>query len=204
MSACHQVKFRKESALFLIIQIALGIVLAVLVLVSLPQIIGLGLAVLAMVAGLAVVVGLAVWLPNAFVFGVGAAVIAYSVWTAIQHAKRDNHKDAQELQLGQCKSATSLTWIESVSKADRNKQASQLIFFGGGFSMMCFIVAHLLGWSGLWGIGFIVLPFAIYLSIYAKQRLTNRCYATTPKKVLFRVANIPTPEATKEGQKRGW
>ena len=191
--------------MFLIIQIALGIVLAVLVLVSLPQIIGLGLAVLAMVAGLAVVVGLAVWLPNAFVFVVGAAVIAYSVWTAIQHAKRDNHKDAQELQLGQCKSATSFTWIESVSKADRNKQASQIIFFCGGFSVMCFIGWHLLGWGGLIGIGFIVLAFTIYLSLYWQQRLTKRCYATTLKKTLFFGAtNIPTPEATKEGQKRGW
>ena len=55
----------------MIIQIALGIVLAVLILKFLPQIIALGIAGLAAVAVLALVVGLVVWLPNAFAFVVG-------------------------------------------------------------------------------------------------------------------------------------
>lgn len=188
----------------MIIQIALGIVLAVLILKFLPQIIALGIAGLAAVAVLALVVGLVVWLPNAFAFVAGTAVISYTVWIAFQHSKKHNEKDAQDLQLGQGKSATGLTWIEPVSKAERNKQAYQCLFYGGGFSVLCFFGAHLLGWGPLWGFGFIVLPLAIYLALYAKQRLTNRCYATTSKKVLLRTANVPTPEAVEDGRQRGW
>ena len=188
----------------MIIQIALGIVLAVLILGFLPELIALGLAGLAAVAVLVVVVGLAVWLPNTFVFGVGTAVIACAVWEAIKDAKKHNEKDAQDLQLGQGKSATGLTWIEPVLKPDRNRQASKALIFGGGFSVLCFIGAHFLGWGLLLGPGLIVLPLAIYFSLYAKQRQTNRCYATTPKTVLFRAASVPTAEAMAEGRQRGW
>ncbi len=188
----------------MIIQIALGIVLAVLILAFLPQIIALGVAALAAAVGLAVLVAVVVWLPNAFAFAFVAGVLGYAAWLAIQHSKKHNEKDAQDLQFEQGRSATGLTWLEEVPKTERNKRAIQVLVFGGGFSVLCFIGAHQLGWGPLWGIGFIVFPFAIYLCIYNKRRVTERRYATASKKVLFRPANVPTSEAFDEGRQRGW
>ena len=188
----------------MIIQIALGIVLAVLILAFLPELVALGIAGVAAVVTLVAIVGFLVWLPKAFGFAIGTALFSYVVWIAIRHSKKHNEKDAQDLQLDQGKSATGLTWIESASNAERNKHAFQVLFFGGGFAILCFVFAHRLGWGPLWGLGFIILPFSIYLSLYTKRRLTNRCYATTPRKVLFRTRNVPTSEALEEGRGRGW
>lgn len=186
----------------MIIQIALGIVLAVLILAFLPKIIALGLAGLAVVAVLAVVVGLVAWLPNALPFIVGAALVFYATWKAIQISKKHNEKDAQDMQQGQGKSATGLTWHEQVSEAERNKLAAKSLIFGGGFSVLCLIGGYQLGWGPLGMLGFIALPLAIFCSVYAKQRQTKRCYVTTPGKI--RAVKVPTPEAVEEGRQRGW
>ena len=188
----------------LIIQIALGIVLAVLILAFLPQVMALGIAALGAAIGLALLVAAMVWLPNTFALVFTVGVIGCAVWMAIQHSKKHNEKDAQDLQSGQDRSPTGHTYLEQVPRHERIKRTAQALFFGGGFSVLCFVGAHQLSWGPLWGVGFIVFPIAIYLSIYHQRRLTERRYATTPKKVLSRCFNVPTSDAIEEGRQRGW
>lgn len=119
----------------MIIEIALGIVLAVVIVAFLPVIIAFGIAGLVMVTGLAILVGFIMWFPNAFVFGVPLVVNLFAVWNAYRNAKKHDEKDAQVLQQGQGKSATGLTWLEPVSDAERKKTRCKWLADRSGFAI---------------------------------------------------------------------
>ena len=189
----------------MIIQIALGIVLAVLILVFLPELIAFGIAGLLVVTGLVVVVGFGIWFPNTFVFGVPLAVNLFAFWNAYRNAKKHDEKDAQDLQQGQGKSATGLTWLEPVSDAERKKHALSGWLILVGLPSLLILVGLQMDWPKLVvPASLLLLPVGIYFSLYGNLRRINRCYATRKSKVLFRTADVTTPEATKEGLQRGW
>ena len=189
----------------MIIQIALGIVLAVLILAFLPKIIALGIAGLVVVTGLAILVGFAIWFPNTFVLGVPLAVNLFAVWNAYRNAKRDDEKDVQDLQQGQGKSATGLTWLEPVSDAERKKHAVSGWLIFAGLPLLLILVGLQMDWPKLVvPASLLLLPVGIYFSLYCNLRRINRCYATRKSKVLFRTADVTTSEAIQEGLGRGW
>ena len=188
-----------------IVQIALGIVLAVLILAFLPELIALGIAGLLVASGLVVLVGFVIWFPNAFVFGVPLVVNLFAIWNAYRNAKKHDKKDAQDLQQGQGKSETGLTWLETVSDAERKKQAFSGWLILVGLPLLLISVGLQMDWPKLVvPASLLLLPVGIYLSLYGSLRRMNRCYATRKSKVLFRTANVATSEAIKEGSQRGW
>ncbi len=189
----------------MIIQIALGIVLAVLILAFLPKIIAFGIASLVVVTGLVVLVGFGIWFPNTFVFGVPLAVNLFAFCYAYKNAKKHDERDAQDLQQGQGKSVTGLTWLEAVSDAERKKHALSSWLILVGLPLLLILVGLKMDWPKLVvPASVLLLPVGIYCSLYGNLRRMNRCYVTRKEKVLFCTANVITAEAIKEGVQRGW
>ncbi len=189
----------------MIIQIALGIVLAVLILAFLPQIIALGIAGIGMVTGIAVVVGFAIWFPNTFIFGMPIAVNLFAIWNAYKNAKKHDEKDTHEFNQGQGKSVTGLTWLEPIPDVDRKKHAVGGWLILAGLPVLLLLAGLLMDWPKLVvPASCILLPVGIYFSLYWNLRRMNRCHATIKGKVLFRTTDVTTPEAIQEGLQRGW
>ncbi len=96
VSALHQAKFRDESALILIIQIALGVVLGFLIFKNLPRILALGFWGLFAAIALGLAGGLIYWLFSTPIV-LGLVIVMFVFFFAMNDGVDDNFQKQQEI-----------------------------------------------------------------------------------------------------------